>query len=497
MKIIIAFPPLDNPKGIPYLSQNRQFQWSVSPSYIYPVIPAYAATMLKNEGNEVIWLDGIAGKQKYANWFKELEIANPELIVIESKTPVIKRHWQIINEIKSKLNTKIVLVGDHVTALPLESFENSQVDYILTGGDYDILLLNLVEHIKTGKKLDPGIWYREGKKIKNTGNFINDHKAEDLPMIDRELAKWQLYAFQNGNFKKTPGTYIMSGRDCWWRKNGGCTFCSWTSLYPQANYRSVESVISEIEYLVNNIGVKEIMDDAGTMMNGKWLNNFCREMIVRGLNKKVRIGCNLRFGYLQKSDYRLMAEAGFRFLLYGFESANQKTLDLINKGTKIEMILNELEMIKDINKEIGGKLEVHIAAMLGYPWEPEKEAKKTLDLLQSLYKQEMFSTYQVTLLTPYPGTKLFTQAEKEGWLKTRDWDRYDMKEPVLKTPMSDEKLMNLVNSAFSSFISFEYINPVFAWRNLMEIKNWEDLTYKLKAVYKVFAHAWDFRMKKD
>jgi len=496
MKIVIAFPPLDNPKGIPYLSQNRQFQWSVSPTYIFPVIPAYAATMLKNAGHEVIWQDGIAGKQKYTEWFTQLENEKPDLVVIETKTPVIKRHWEIINEIKEILNTKIVLVGDHVTALPEESFRNCPVDYILTGGDYDFLLLNLVKHLINNNILEAGIWYREGNKIKNTGNFINNHNAKDLPLIDRDLTKWQLYAYQNGNFKNTPGTYIMSGRDCWWRKNGGCTFCSWTSLYPNANYRSVESVINEIEYLVNTLGVKEIMDDAGTMLNGKWLNDFCREMIVSKLNKKVRIGCNLRFGYLNKADYRMMAEAGFRFLLYGFESANQKTLDLINKGTKIETILKELKMIKEINKEIGGKLEVHIAAMLGSPWESEKEAKKTLDLLQSLYKQEMFGTYQVTLLTPYPGTKLFAQAEKEGWLKTKDWDRYDMKEPVLKTPMSDEKLMNLVNSAFSSFISFEYINPVFAWRILREIKNWEDLKYKLKAVYKVFAHAWDFRMKR-
>ena len=59
MKIAIAYPPLESKKGTPLLSQNRQFQWFHNPTYIYPMVPATAATMLKNAGYEVVWLDGI------------------------------------------------------------------------------------------------------------------------------------------------------------------------------------------------------------------------------------------------------------------------------------------------------------------------------------------------------------------------------------------------------------------------------------------------------
>ena len=60
MKISVSYPPLESDKGIPLLSQNRQFQWFSNPTYIYPVVPAYAATMLKSNGFNVSWDDGIA-----------------------------------------------------------------------------------------------------------------------------------------------------------------------------------------------------------------------------------------------------------------------------------------------------------------------------------------------------------------------------------------------------------------------------------------------------
>jgi len=50
LKIAISYPPLESNKGIPLLSQNRQFQWFKAPTYIYPMVPAYAASLLKENG---------------------------------------------------------------------------------------------------------------------------------------------------------------------------------------------------------------------------------------------------------------------------------------------------------------------------------------------------------------------------------------------------------------------------------------------------------------
>ncbi|MFH1317489.1 MAG: cobalamin-dependent protein, partial [Candidatus Omnitrophota bacterium] len=277
MKIIICFPPLSSDKGYPTLGQNRQFQYFKEPTFIYPIVPAYAATMLKQAGFEVKWMDCIAQGISYDQFFEIIRKEKPDVVAMETKTPVIKQQWRIINGLKrlSTIDHRLLTIffGDHVTALPQESLENSRVDFVLTGGNYDFLLLNLCQNLKNQTtnyelrttNLESGIWYREENQIKNTGEFKLDHDLNSLPFIDRELTKWQLYAYKNGNYRQTPGTYIMSGRDCWW---AGCTFCSWVQLYPKFRVRKAEKVLDEIEYLVDKYNVKEIMDDTGAFPVG-------------------------------------------------------------------------------------------------------------------------------------------------------------------------------------------------------------------------------------
>jgi len=60
LKVIISFPPLRTEKGFATLGQNRQFQYFKAPTYIYSVVPATAATMFKEAGFDISWLDCIA-----------------------------------------------------------------------------------------------------------------------------------------------------------------------------------------------------------------------------------------------------------------------------------------------------------------------------------------------------------------------------------------------------------------------------------------------------
>ena len=128
MRVTITYPPIPSEKGTPLLSQNRQFQWFHSPTYIYPMVPSSAATLLKQAGFEAFWLDGIASEWGMDRYFDELIKIDPDVVAIETKTPVIKYHWKIISQMKDKLpKARIVLMGDHVTAFPEESFHNSPI----------------------------------------------------------------------------------------------------------------------------------------------------------------------------------------------------------------------------------------------------------------------------------------------------------------------------------------------------------------------------------
>ncbi|MCM8793317.1 MAG: B12-binding domain-containing radical SAM protein [Candidatus Omnitrophica bacterium] len=486
MKVAIVYPPLDSQKGTPLLSQNRQFQYFKEPTYIYPVVPATAATLLKNEGYEVIWLDGIAEEISYKKFLEIIQKERPDLIALETKTPVIKQHWKIINELKQLYNPLIVLFGDHVTALPEESFENSKVDFVLTGGDYDFLLLNLCRNLKkfsTGysllnTELEPGIYFREDGQIKSTGKFQLIHDLDTLPFIDRELTKWHLYAYKNGNYKYTPGAYIMSGRDCWW---GKCSFCSWPILYPKFRIRDVDNVLDEIGYLVESYRIREIMDDTGTFPVGDWLRKFCQGMIQRGYHKEIFLNCNMRFGALTFEDFKLMKKANFRLLLFGLESANQNTLERINKNLTVDKIIEDCKLARKAG------LFPHITIMFGYPWEDYEDALRTLRLGGWLLKKGYAYTVQATLVIPYPGTPLFKECKENNWLKTLDWEHFDMKEPVMKTPIPDKVLMRLVQEIYR--VSF---HPQFLYNRLKTIRDFQDLLYFKRAGIKVLGHIKDF-----
>ncbi len=497
MKVVITYPPLNTAKGIPLLSQNRQFQYFKRPTYIYPVVPATAATLLKKEGFKVVWKDCIAEGWDLERFYAFIQEEKPDVIAIETKTPVVKEHWEIIDRVSAvggsasggkgqRLSPKVVLLGDHVTALPEESFENSKVDFVITGGDYDFLLFNLCSYLRDLQaigqlttKLEPGIYYRENGQVKNTGKFQLNHNLDVLPFIDRDLTNWKLYAYENGNYKNTPGTYIMSARDCWW---GRCTFCSWPALYPQYRSRTPGNVLEEVSLLVEKYGVQEIMDDSGSLSAGQWLKDFSNGMISRGLNKRVNFDCNMRFGALSAEDYRLMKRAGFRLLLFGLESANQNTLDRINKNLTVQQIIDSCKLARKSG------LYPHITVMFGYPWETYEEAVKTLKLGQWLLKKGYAYTMQATVVIPYPGSPLFEECKANEWLKTTDWQRYDMKEPVMKSPINDEKIMSLVQSLYRVAL-----HPEFIFNRLTSISSLGDFAFFFRAFPRVFGHIFDFK----
>jgi hypothetical protein len=122
MKVYISYPPIENTKGVPLLSQNRQFQWFSEPTYIYPVVPAYAASLLKEAGYDVVWDDAIAEEKIYGEWLNSIGKSQPDIMMVETKTPVVKTHWKIVEDVKEvSPETRVALVGDHVTAMPRES----------------------------------------------------------------------------------------------------------------------------------------------------------------------------------------------------------------------------------------------------------------------------------------------------------------------------------------------------------------------------------------
>ena len=487
MRVAISFPPFQSSKGIPLLTQNRQYQvFSTGSSsggpltkllnkfvgdnatVIFPILPGQAATLLKQQGHEVAWLDGIAEGWDWEEYCSQVEMVNPTLMMIETKTPSARPIYDAIADLKGRFpSMTIVLVGDHITALPEEAFLYCPVDFTIRGGQFDFSILNLVNYLLGKEDLAPGVFWNDNGEFKNSGQNPTPPIYPALrPHIDRTLVHWELYSKRNGNFLKTPGTYGWavgsSGGDCWWRRpvpggprdgGGGCTFCSWTSLLPEFSVRPVDDYLDELESLAA-MGVKEVFDDTGTFPTGNWLKRFCAGFKERGLHKSLMMGCNMRADALSQAEYMMLASCNFRFILYGIESVNQNTLNILNKGTTPLQQRNALQWASEAG------LEPHATIMMGYPWENFDDAKRTVETVREWFNQGWINTLQGTIVMPYPGTQLYAQARENHWLRfdgPDNWHRWDMREPVLTSRAEPEEIMSLVQSLYTSFITPRYI----------------------------------------
>lgn len=195
----------------------------------------------------------------------------------------------------------------------------------------------------------------------------------------------------------------------------------------------------------------------------------------------------MRFNALKQEDYRLMKKAGFRLLKFGLESANQKTLDKLNKGIRVEDILNGCEMAKKAG------LTVHLTMIVGYPWENKEDALRTFRLAKELMQNGKADLLQATVLVPYPGTPLWKEAKENDWFlfPPEQYERYDMREPILKTENSNpEEIAAICGKIYTIFLTPSYI-----FQRAKNIRNWQDLKFNLKGLKAVLGHIKDFVKK--
>lgn len=288
------------------------------------------------------------------------------------------------------------------------------------------------------------------KDIKVIENDFQIHiPFEKLPYPDRTFTdaknpRWQSY----GNYKFHPATHMMASNLCWW---GKCTFCVDTlklNSGEKRGLRSVDHVLAEIDDCIH-LGFKEIFDDSGTFPIGTWLDEFLDKMIKSGRNKKIVLGCNMKPISERVVPFKKMKEAGFRFMLVGVESANQKTIDHIHKGQESNKVIENMKSMSDAG------LEVHLTAMVFYPWETHEENMNTVREVHYLLRKGYVKTAQASVYMP-PRTAPDPNSEGQKYVK---------------------------------MIYDAYKKPWYWWRKLIDIRRIEDITYILRRVN----HLWSAR----
>ncbi len=324
-----------------------------------------------------------------------------ELIVMSTSTPTVAHDIAVVETLKREYpHVKIGLVGPHTMVLPMETMAMSEALDFVTTGEYDYT----VTEIAAGVPFDrvKGIVFRaDGGPVRTEDRpLIED--LDRLPFVSRVYARdLTIENYYNG-YLLHPYVSLYTGRGC----RARCTYCLWPQTISGHAYRvrSVDNVYEEMALAKQLFPqVKEFFFDDDTLTQ----DPVRAEEIARRIKPLgLRWSCNARAN-VNKETLKVLKEGGLRLLTVGFESGNQKILNNMKKGINI----NQAREFMKATKELG--ILVHGAFILGLPGETEETIEETMRYAMELDPYSI----QVSLVAPYPGTEIYAQGIKEGWIR--------------------------------------------------------------------------------
>lgn len=460
MNILFVNPPFKAEYG-KFSREARSPMITNSGVIYYPLWLLYAAGVCKKEGYEITFLDAPAKQMNHEQsikWIKEKN-KNYDLIVIDTSTPSIYNDAKFGGDLKELYkNSFVILVGTHPTALPEETLElDKRIDAVACG-EFDYIVRDLARAIENKQDLSTvkGLVYRKENNIVKNQQMDPIVDLDSIPFA-AELVKEFLdpkdYFFAASAY---PEIQIFTGRGCPAR----CYFC----VYPQTMHghkyrvRSAKNVVEEFEYITKELPeVKEVVieDDTFTI-DKKRVQEICKLLIEKGLNKKIKWLCNARVN-LDYETMVLMKKAGCKLLIPGIENGNQDMLNNMKKGTTIKQIE---EYVKNAKK---AKLLVHACYMVGNRGETRETMENTLKLAMKLNAD----TAQFYTLHVYPGTEAYNWAKQNGYIDTDDFSKWIKEDgsdnTVIHTDdMTAEELVEFCDEARRKY----YLRPKYILRKL-------------------------------
>ncbi len=200
---------------------------------------------------------------------------------------------------------------------------------------------------------------------------------------------------------------VLANRGC----QNNCGYCSIPGLWGNKNLtRPVEEVIEEIRGLRTD---RIILLDPSPTSDREYAVEFFRQLAP----------LKIKWSGLSTIDvvndgqlFDLMVQSGCEGILAGFESANR--VNLQQAGKKTNNIDNYQYAVKQFHNHNIPVLGCFIA---GFDEDTRESLRDTLELIDTIG----IDLPRFSILTPFPGTALFAQFERENRILTRDWALYD------------------------------------------------------------------------
>jgi anaerobic magnesium-protoporphyrin IX monomethyl ester cyclase len=392
-----------------------------APEFLTPPIGlAYLAAYLREHGYKVIIQDlhiSAGGPERIIPICKALQ---PRLIGITATTPTYPNALRASRYIKAwNQDVPLVLGGVHATGLPETCLQESPFDYIALG-EGEATLLALCQHIldqdqSGGQGIEGLAWRNEFGKVVINRPRPPIQNLDALPFPARDLLEIDKYVKKGA---------ICTSRGC----PNGCSFCACHLVFGM-RYRtpSISRIAEELEMLSSTYGVTEIdfNDDTFNWQPSR-VFDLCKTIEDRHLN--LRWSCFCRAAEMTPEMARVMKRAGCGAVQFGVESGSPQILDSIGK----RITLRQVEIAVEACAKAGIEAIV-CGIMLGHPQDTPETIGHTLDFAEYLLGKGA-TRIMLSLLTPYPGTQVYRQAQSYGMkILTTDWEQYIFSRLVVET----------------------------------------------------------------
>jgi len=426
------------------------------------------AWLASQERHEVRVLDCLAEGWDGARLEEEVRREAPDLVGLTGHTHDLVDMLEISRRVKA-ISPEIAVWwgGPHVSDFPSQTMHHPEVDGCIPD-EGEQAFAEVLDCLAEGREPTQvaGVLFRSRQgEVVQTPKRAPIRALNTLPFPRRSVLDYRKYSYVLGS--QAIATSLLTSRGCPYH----CSFCntpgrgSWRS-------RSAHNVVDEMEQCAE-LGIHEIymVDDTFNVQPERTLA-MCEE--IRRRNLRVNWNFRARVNLITAETVQAVRQAGCTRVHVGVESGTDEGLKILNKNLDTAQVRQKFRILKDSG------LTTVCYFMIGCPHERTRD-----DVLATIdFARELDPDYALFgVLTPYPRTALYEEGVRRGILDPGHWERFlrdprsDFRPQVWTEFFTPEELGALCELAFKRF----YLRPRQMLRKLLEIRNFQDLSRKLKA----------------
>jgi len=376
------------------------------------ILKVAASLEQANWNVDVLDLSGISNYlEVIENYVSNSNTVNYGITATTSQMPAAAKIVKAIKAINT--NTKTILGGPHAT-LVNAAYKREKKLGLLNRAERAInQLLQLYDVLVAGdgeKAIFLACEPNSPKIIdaddRTSSLFLKKGTLDKEPFPARHLVDLKSYKY---TIDGLPATSLVAQLGCPFE----CGFCA-GRLSPMLRHirtRSSESIVEEMVEIYKTYGYTGFMfydDELNVNKDMVKLMNLI-EKTQKDLGVEWRLRGFIKAELFTEEQADAMYRAGFRWVLIGFESGSPRILDTIKKKATREDNSRSLA----IARQYGIKIKALMS--IGHPGESLETINETKNWLLT----EQPDDFDVTIITPYPGSPYYDEAVPTG--KTNEW----------------------------------------------------------------------------